>query len=403
MSFLSVGQSVLITASALILVPSAVLLLETLWAFLPKRSRVNAGDAPFIVLVPSHDEELHIGATAAHLLAEISPADRLIVIADNCTDATAQIAADQGAEVLVRTDTKARGKSHALAYALQKIAEDSRQIVLIVDADCRVSQGALRQLADQVDKTQAPAQAMYLFQKGEQGGDTQALSAFSLHFRNQIRPLGQSRIGLPCQLLGSGMAFRREALSDVHVNNLALAEDTQLGIDLVLAGHAPYYCETAVVTTLVPQREESHVGQRTRWEHGYLMSMLTQIPRLLLASVKQRSAIPLWVALDMSVPPLAFLLLSWAAVMAVSTAWWAQAQQTLPMTLSALAGGCFGFAMFIGWMGFCREAVPIQHLAGIPLYVARKLPIYFSFIWNRQRSWLRTDRDQFTPTVQNGE
>ena len=219
---LLIGHYLLIALSVLILVPSLVLCLETLWSFLPGRPKSTNNTAPFIVLVPSHDEALHIGATVDHLRSEVTDSDRLIVIADNCSDATAEIAIAHGAEVFIRHDLTARGKSHALAFALQKIADDPREIVIIIDADCRVSTGGLRQLAAQVERTGAPAQAMYLFQKGERGGNTQALSAFSLHFRNQIRPLGQSQVGLPCQLLGSGMAFRREALDAVAVNNLAL-------------------------------------------------------------------------------------------------------------------------------------------------------------------------------------
>ena len=72
---------------------------------------------PAVLIIPAHNEEHSIAATVAALSAESAGIAELLVVADNCTDATARIARDSGARCIVRTDPDARGKGHALAFA----------------------------------------------------------------------------------------------------------------------------------------------------------------------------------------------------------------------------------------------------------------------------------------------
>ena len=81
----------------------------------------------FDVFVPAHNEESIIARTVANLRGLDWPADRfrVIVIADNCGDATASIAAQAGARVFERADPERRGKGYALAYAFERSAAES--------------------------------------------------------------------------------------------------------------------------------------------------------------------------------------------------------------------------------------------------------------------------------------
>ncbi|MFT3967647.1 MAG: glycosyltransferase, partial [Sphingobium sp.] len=106
---------------------------------------------PFAVLMPAHDEAAGIGRAVADVLAQLRPCDRLLVVADNCTDDTAAIARALGACVLERDDPLSRGKSHALKFGRRFMREDGEwngvAVVILVDADCSPAPGALGRLA----------------------------------------------------------------------------------------------------------------------------------------------------------------------------------------------------------------------------------------------------------------
>jgi len=101
-----------------------------------KRSRTGSSDSQLSdsrvhkigILVPAHNEELLLGGVLDELRALDYPSDscRSFVIADNCTDGTAQVAREHGAEVLERTNTEQRGKGYALDWALTSLLPDPR-------------------------------------------------------------------------------------------------------------------------------------------------------------------------------------------------------------------------------------------------------------------------------------
>ena len=93
------------------LVPLAVLAVECLAALLPARPSPDGPRPSCAVLVPAHDEEAGLPATLAALWPQLEAGDRLLVVADNCTDRTAAVARAAGAEVLERRDPDRRGKA----------------------------------------------------------------------------------------------------------------------------------------------------------------------------------------------------------------------------------------------------------------------------------------------------
>ena len=95
-------------------------------------------------------------------MPQLNPSDRLIVIADNCTDQTAATAQRPGVTVLERQNDTLKGKGYALDFALQSIAADPPDVVIVIDADCDVQPGTIAHLAHQADHTQCPVQATYL-------------------------------------------------------------------------------------------------------------------------------------------------------------------------------------------------------------------------------------------------
>ncbi|KMM46436.1 hypothetical protein CWIS_05350, partial [Cellulomonas sp. A375-1] len=91
-----------------------------------------------VVLVPAHDEADAIGGTLAALAEQTGAPQRVVVIADNCTDDTADVARRHGAEVVETVANTAR-KAGALDQALVRLRTSPAQYVLVVDADTRLA------------------------------------------------------------------------------------------------------------------------------------------------------------------------------------------------------------------------------------------------------------------------
>ncbi|MDP9491879.1 MAG: glycosyltransferase family 2 protein, partial [Actinomycetota bacterium] len=122
------------------------------------------GQREVLVLVPAHDEEQLIRETVGSLLAAEYDTSRrrVVVIADNCRDATASAARAAGAEVWERTEPARSGKGPALAWALERLRQEPDwELLVIVDADTRVDGRFLAALNDRVDAGAEVVQAEY--------------------------------------------------------------------------------------------------------------------------------------------------------------------------------------------------------------------------------------------------
>src|SRR5262249_28675582 len=128
----------LVTLAVVLAIPASVLIVEVLAAItLSPRSSYeesSSGVRPRVaVLVPAHNESKGVLPTLSDLRRQLGAGDRLVVIADNCTDDTAAMAMTAGAEVLERHDPTRRGKGYALDYGLRHLVTDAPEIVIVVD------------------------------------------------------------------------------------------------------------------------------------------------------------------------------------------------------------------------------------------------------------------------------
>src|SRR5438105_10612465 len=156
------GDWILLMAAAVVAVPLIVLTIEAVASLLPGRANVLSIHRPHCaVLIPAHDEESGIATAVRNVRDQLSPDDRILVVADNCTDTTADRARNAGAEVIERCEADRRGKGFALEFGLNQLATDAPPIVVIVDADCELGPGALDDLVRQAEATGRPAQGIY--------------------------------------------------------------------------------------------------------------------------------------------------------------------------------------------------------------------------------------------------
>lgn len=359
------------------------------------KEKSNWEDTKVTILVPAHNEEIVIGATLENLARMLKKHDRLVVIADNCSDATAEIARAKGATVIERHDRVRKGKGYALDYGLQFIESNPPDVVVLVDADCTVHQDALAQLSQKAQATGRPVQATYLMEKPKNSKSSKDLvSQFSNIVRNLVRPLGLSNLGLSSSLHGTGMAFPWSIIASVSLANGHLLEDLKLGLDLTLAGHQPIFCSQARVTGYLPSSLQAAKTQKTRWEHGHFQLIQTYVPILLREAVRQKRLDLLGSILDLCLPPLSLLVMIWLAVMVSTLLFGVLAASWIPATIAIAAGFCFFTAIFTAWAKFARAELPLGQLLSIPFYVLWKIPVYLQFLVKPQTVWVRTERDK---------
>lgn len=346
------------------------------------------------VLVPAHNEQAVILATLANLLPQLQPGDRLLVVADNCTDDTAQLARQAGAEVVERFHDTDRGKGFALDFGVRHLASQPPEVLVIVDADCQVEPGSLEALVQMAMTHQRPVQALYLMHAPSGATLKQRIAEWAWRVKNQVRPLGWHRMGWPCQLMGTGMAFPWSMAERMALANGHLVEDMKLGADLALAGSPPLFCPQARVTSEFPLAVAAQQSQRKRWEHGHLSMVLGLGPRLLWQGLKRRHLPTVAMALDMLVPPVALLglLLAVLWLAALGLAWVAGMAYLGPLVAATLLVGLFKLALWRAWWGWGRDLVSAREWLQVPFYLLAKVPLYVGFLFRRQKAWVRTDR-----------
>lgn len=377
-------------------IPAAVFAAECAIACLPhrrvRRKDVAPRSAPRVtVVVPAHDEEAVIGATVRRLFGRLRSGDQILVVADNCSDGTAESARQAGADVTERSDSVRCGKGFALAHAFEVLAENPPDVVFILDADCRTGPGTVRHVADLAHATGHPVQSLNLC-AADRGG-LQAIAELSLRFKNLVRPLGLARLGLPCHLMGTGMALPWQLIERLPPLGEDLAEDMRLGVDLALAGTPPLFCTAGRVESGLPSDTAGFVSQRTRWEQGHLRTLLTHAPRLIASGLRRARLDTLALGLDLLVPPLTLFVFLWFALLAFASTAWAFGSPAGPIAALLAGGGMFFGSLALGWFVFCRRRVPVFVLAAVPGFVLRKIPIYLRFLTGRgQKSWVRTPR-----------
>lgn len=385
----------LLLGSLLLLIPGMFLLVECLAAsrrVVPART----DDAPLprtALLIPAHNEEAGLATTLAAVRAAAFPRLEILVIADNCTDATAAIARHASVRVLERRDPVRIGKGYALAFGIDALSENPPDVVIVLDADCTLDMHALERLARGALVSARPAQAIYTLRSIPGSSSRTALSNFAFMIKNRVRPLGLTRLGAPCLLTGSGMAFPWAVASQHSLASGHLSEDMWLSVQLACAGYAPRLCEDAFVYGEPPRRNGALKTQRTRWERGHLQTMRHGIPRLLYAAWTRKQTEPLWLALELSIPPLALLALLVTILFMLSLAGVMLGMGPVPLAFALVNLTVLVSALMVAWWNFGRADLPAQTLLAVPAYILWKIPLHLNTLLRTRVLWTRTGRD----------
>jgi glycosyltransferase involved in cell wall biosynthesis len=389
----------LILLSAIVLIPIGLLFVQIVFAVIALHSKrqtnilLNVTRPSIAIIVPAHNEALGLPETMRSIQPQLTLQDRLVIVADNCTDNTAEVARSLGAIVLERFNQDERGKGFALDYGMQYLKDEPPQVVMIIDADCVISEQLIDRISRRCVLLQRPVQADYVMRFPSKGGVKQQVTEFAWLVKNTVRPLGYQFLGLPCQLMGTGMAFLWADLSKSQLANGHLVEDMKLGLDLAASGKAPYYDAAVSVSSYFPTSEQGIATQRLRWEHGHLGLIFKDFPHYFRIAIQQKNGMLLAQSLDLIVPPLALLFMATLALWGLSLLTFAMFDVAWFVTLVTFALFALGFGILIAWYCFARSMISLSTLLMAPWVLMMKIPVYLKFMVNRQVSWVRSKRD----------
>jgi cellulose synthase/poly-beta-1,6-N-acetylglucosamine synthase-like glycosyltransferase len=392
---ITVSTGALVLLSTMYFLSAIFLAAQCAAALFPhRRARHVLGDRcpRLAVVIPAHNESLMIQKTIDSVKAHLPWGGRLLVVADNCTDGTADVALAAGAEVAVRSDADRKGKGYALDHGLRLLAVEPPEVVIFIDADCEIESATIEGLAKSCFAAQRPVQARYVMQPSNQIGLFDRISQFAWRVRTFVRPSGAANLGWPCQLMGTGMALPWPAIGGVHLASGHLAEDQKLGADLALTGKLPLFCPDLRVTSRSPATKEAKQTQRTRWEHGHLALIPEYLPRLIAGALRDRSFLLLALAIDLCIPPMSLLLISLILIQSSNLCWLLWADAIAPFLVSSLALLLIVASLALAWWRFGRDVISPRDILLAPAYCVGRLPSLLRYFVHRQVDWIRTDR-----------
>ena len=234
------------------------------------------------VLLPAYNEELVLGHALRSLQEQTRPPDRVIVIADNCTDTTVQIAREHGVEV-VETVGNTEKKAGALNQQLRRLlpGSDERDVVMVMDADSTIGAEFLEDGLRRLEEDPALMAVGGLFY-GEPGYGL--IGQFQRNEYARYQRLVARKSGRVFVLTGTASLIRTVALSAVAqargelvpgvrgnvYDTHAMTEDNELTLALKTLGAKMTSPRAAQVTTELMPTWRALWRQRLRWQRGAL-------------------------------------------------------------------------------------------------------------------------------------
>ena len=274
----------------------------------------------FLVLVPAHNEEPVIGRCLEAVAADRRPVDTVLVVADRCTDGTAEIARTFGARVLERGPDDEPGRAAARQAGLEHARTLAWDAVVMLDADSVISPGFFlaceRALAAGADAVQARSEG----KKGRTLATEASLAAFTL--QGVTLPRGRDRLRTFVRLRGTGMAIRRE-VALAHRFRAPASEDLFFTLDLLMDGIQCRHVDDARLHSEGAGSWNDFGGQKVRYEAGRMAAARAYLPRLVRRAVRHGDLGCADAAWFLATPPFALAVLS--LLMGLGLAWMAQA------------------------------------------------------------------------------
>jgi len=383
-SFLMIGYQVILGISATYVKP-----IEQFNAKLYRR---------FAIVIPAHNEEKMIAKTIYSLFSLNYPNKLfdVIVVADNCTDQTAEISTGLGATVWERTDDKKRGKGYALSWGFEKLLQSSADYdaVIVIDSDSLISGNFLTVMNDYLEQGMTVIQSndLVLPQPGNWSIESTRIGFILTNF---IKPLGRKNFGLFAGLRGNGMCFRTDVLRDVPWQAWSLTEDVEFGLTLILKGYKIEFSPEAVVWAQMPVHSRNAESQRSRWERGRSQITKNFAGIFFKKAIRHRSIRFFDVFIDLITPPFVNMMLFVSIMTVLSFLMWIFGWiAPTALWLWVLLIFASVFHLLLGLKTAKADRMLYKSMLYIPIYILWKIKMYIKALSaQREMKWIRTTRD----------
>ena len=247
----------------------------------------------FMAVVPAHNEETVIRNLVESLVAQDYPKELydVYVIADNCTDATAEIAKEAGAKVLKRFDEANKTKGHALNWFIkQKIEEDADYDAMCVfDADNIVDKNFLKNMNKKLCQGEEVVQG---YRDIKNPTDSWIASGYAIFYwmMHRFYHLARYNLGLSPLLNGTGFMVKFDLLKPHGWQTVTLTEDIEYSLINIAEGRKLGWAVDAIVYDEQPVTFKASWSQRSRWTVGHLQCM-KEYTKSLIKGVKEHKTL----------------------------------------------------------------------------------------------------------------
>jgi cellulose synthase/poly-beta-1,6-N-acetylglucosamine synthase-like glycosyltransferase len=352
----------------------------------------------FAMIVPAHNEEQVIAETVHSLRAVDYPPElyEIFVVADNCSDATAENARKAGATVLERENLELRGKPFAFQWAFEQIEASGKNFdgIVTIDADNVVSANLLSEFNSHMLKGEQVIQA-YLDTKNP--NDTWVTWAYAMAFWLAARTyqLARYQLGLPCALGGTGFCIDTKVLREYGWDVTSLTDDLEYTMRVLLHGIKPTWAHDAVIYDEKPLALGPSMRQRLRWMQGHWDVAFRYFGPLLKKGIRERN----FAAIDGAIyciAPTRVILWSLMIVLAWVPFFFPQVTWFLPDVGLWLGIGVIAFYIIYPGFYLMLERVPWKYLYRyvivIPVFSLTWIPLnWLGYFRRRLKHWDKTE------------
>ena len=364
--------------------PLLYLLATSVAALFPKRYTVS-DKAPkrIVVLIPAHNESLLISETVSNACCQNYSKEvmTVFVIADNCTDNTAELARSAGARVLERQGDP--GKGQGLNDALAQLMPEGWDAFLIMDADSHLHPDTLRDLNKALASGSGAIQIRYGVLNPDESIRTRAMELATASFSG-LRSHGRSVLGISAGINGNGFCLTRETVQQVPYLAHSIVEDIEYHVHLMRAGICVDFLDEVWVKAQMPVGGRGSEVQRTRWERGRVLT-IQHYAKGLFIDLMHGNRRAFDGLLDIMMPPVSLVALCLLPALVFGN---------LAQRIAALIGiFILGTHYFFAALRFGSLINMLIVSVYIPWYVIWKTYIVLaSFVTDKHLPWIRTER-----------
>jgi 1,2-diacylglycerol 3-beta-glucosyltransferase len=349
----------------------------------------------FAFVVPAHNEAEGIQETLRSLQGVTYPKDHfdIVVVADNCTDATAQISREMATTVLERQSETAKGKGFALKYAFQTLLPHDYDAFVVIDADSIVDENFLSVINSYFVSGYRVVQASCGILNAEATPLTYLFYIGNV-LENHLFYEGKRRLGFPSILRGNGMCFSREIIESYPWDAFSVVEDTEYAIKLLREGIDIPFASDALLYARQPENLEQAHSQRVRWASGNMKMTKGFAFKLIMEGIYKRNLFLADTGLSLLVlsKPFLFLLTFLMGFIALFNSFFFQSVQVISYWALGLCAAQFVY-IFLGIILGGLDSHKIKFLVKSPFYFGWMIFIVILGMFGyRANSWVRTKR-----------